>query len=186
MAKRENPMAVRSKTALSTALLKAMMSRPFHEISISDIAEKAGLARQTFYTNFSKKEDILHYLIAGLFDHYERQLTGAGLRPDELMVDYFFFWDRHKSFLSLIFRQNLGYIFQEENRAFFVNRAHALDAVFSAEPWQMPYLRSSIAGLTYELLTLWIVDDCGLDIHILSALAQNLLSGKIFAPPAAS
>ena len=60
--KRENPMSVRSKSALAQSLLRMMIDKPFDEISISDITERAGLSRQTFYTNFIKKEDILKYL----------------------------------------------------------------------------------------------------------------------------
>ena len=56
--KHENPMSIRSKNALSSSLLKLMMYKHFTDISISDITERAGLSRQTFYTNFEKKEDI--------------------------------------------------------------------------------------------------------------------------------
>ena len=55
-----------------------------------------------------------------------------------------------------------------------------IDGIFSAEPWQLPYIKASMAGLTYELLYLWITSDQGLSVNVLTALAENLLSGKIF------
>ena len=38
---RENPMSIRSKNALGTALLKLMISRELEDISIQDITKKA-------------------------------------------------------------------------------------------------------------------------------------------------
>ena len=68
--KRENPMAVRSKTALAQALLAELMEREFDDITVSHITGRAGLSRQTFYTNFDKKEDILNFLLSSLFSNH--------------------------------------------------------------------------------------------------------------------
>lgn len=178
--KRENPMSVRSKTALAQALLSELMEKDFDDISIQNITDRAGLSRQTFYTNFSKKEDILNFLLNGLFTKYMRRLSPSQLTPGNFIIDYLIFWDSNKDFISLLFRRNLGYLFQNRNRAFFMSDSAAFDDIFSAEPWQLPYIKASIAGLTYELLNLWISNDQGLSVNMLTALAENLLSGDIF------
>ena len=85
----ENPMAIRSKNALSEALLKLMMYKPFRDVTVSDITGRAGLSRQTFYTNFQKKEDILIYLIQGLFRRYLDKITQVRPVPENLLIDYF-------------------------------------------------------------------------------------------------
>lgn len=173
-------MAVRSKTALSKALLSLMMHTDFDSISISDISDRAGLSRQTFYTNFNKKEDILNYMLTELFRRYKTTIGESAVRPSDFIIDYFLFWDKNKDFLSLLFSRNMGYLFQEQNRIFFMDDTEELNAVFDAEKWQYPYIKASIAGLTYELLHMWISDDLGLSINVLSAVADNLLSGKLF------
>ena len=101
--KRENPMAVRSKNALASSLLELMMRRHYSDISISDITEYAGLSRQTFYTNFQKKDDILIYLIRRLFQKYHNMLTASKPVPENLIIDYFIFWGDSKDFLALLF-----------------------------------------------------------------------------------
>lgn len=179
--KKVNPMSVRSKNALSQSLLKLMMESDFDNISISDITDHAGLSRQTFYTNFSKKEDIINYLISGLFAKYRSRIsTEAGL-SDTFIIDYFIFWDDNKSFLSLLFRQNMGYLFQEKNRSFFLKELADVDKLLDAPEWQIPYIKASIAGLTYELLWMWIVNDQGLSVNVLTAIAGNILKGRIFS-----
>ena len=180
MAKRENPMAVRSKNALAQSLLALMMKKPFDDISITDITERSGLARQTFYTNFSKKEDILNYMLDGLFQRYGTTVDSSTSATSSFIIDYFIFWDRSKDFLSLLFKQDLGWLFQEQNRRFFTKEAKILNNVFEAEDWQLPYIKASIAGLTYELLYMWLTEDMGLSISTLSTVTDNLLSGKLF------
>ncbi len=178
--KKENPMAVRSKNAISSSLLKLMMYRPFEEISISDITARAGLSRQTFYTNFQKKEDVLNYLLHGLFQRYLGALTSQTLEPENLLVDYFMFWGDSRDFLALLFTQDMGFLFQNRNRSFFVEDTDCLDFMFTAAPWQLPYIKASIAGITYELLLMWITKDQGLAVDVLNTLALNLLGGSIF------
>ena len=178
--KKENPMAVRSKNALAAALLKLMMVRDFGEISISDIAARAGLARQTFYTNFVRKEDILLYLIRGLFDRCHGKLSRTPA-PENLLIDYFLFWGGSRDFLSPLFRQGLGALFQDMNRAFFLEDTAFLDPFFTAEDWQLAYIKAGIAGITYELLYLWITEEQGLPVSVLNTLTLNLLDGKIFS-----
>jgi len=179
--KRENPMAIRSKNAISSSLLKLMMYKDFSAISISDITERAGLSRQTFYTNFQKKEDILVYLIHGLFRKYHERLTAARPMPENLIIDYFIYWGDSRDFLTLLFKQELGYLFQDCNRAFFVEDTDILNELFTAEEWQLPYIKASLAGITFELLLIWITKDQGLSVDVLNSLAGNLLGGKLFS-----
>lgn len=179
--KRENPMAIRSKNALSSALLKIMITKDFRDISISDITERAGLSRQTFYTNFEKKEDILIYLLHGLFSRYYEQLARVTPVPENLLIDYFIFWGDSRDFLTLLFKQKMGYLFQDCNRAFFVEDTAILDDIFTAEDWQLPYIKAGLAGISYELLYIWITEDQGLSVDVLNSMTTNLLGGRIFA-----
>ena len=42
-----------------TALLKLMQTKPYKDITVSDITRKAGVSRMAYYRNFSDKDDIL-------------------------------------------------------------------------------------------------------------------------------
>ena len=52
-----------SKHYVTEALFKLMESRPFNEITVSDVAKKAGVGRATFYRYFSCKEDVIKYFL---------------------------------------------------------------------------------------------------------------------------
>jgi AcrR family transcriptional regulator len=38
--------------------------KPYHKITVSDIAKKAGIARQKFYRNYNKKNDIIEQFLS--------------------------------------------------------------------------------------------------------------------------
>jgi AcrR family transcriptional regulator len=53
----------RTKSWIFDALMLLMDEKPYDKITVSDIADKAGIARPTFYRNFNDKEEvILQYL----------------------------------------------------------------------------------------------------------------------------
>ena len=45
------------------ALFKLMSSYEYNKISVTEIAEKAGVGRATFYRYFKRKEDIIVYYL---------------------------------------------------------------------------------------------------------------------------
>ena len=54
----------RTKKHLMNALVELMEERPFAELSVVDICERAMVHRTTFYAHFTDKEDLLRYVIA--------------------------------------------------------------------------------------------------------------------------
>ncbi len=57
----------RTKKHLMNALVELMEERPFAELSVVDICERAMVHRTTFYAHFTDKEDLLRYVIAELW-----------------------------------------------------------------------------------------------------------------------
>lgn len=51
-----------TKTALSESVIELCQHKRFEKISISDITEKCGLNRQTFYYHFTDKYDLLAWI----------------------------------------------------------------------------------------------------------------------------
>ncbi|MDR1136161.1 MAG: TetR family transcriptional regulator [Clostridiales Family XIII bacterium] len=62
-----------SKQWITEAFYLLMKKKPFHDIRIKEIAEKAGVSRRTFYRHFERKEDILIYNGDFLLNDLSRQ-----------------------------------------------------------------------------------------------------------------
>ena len=54
--------SIRSQEALRQALLDVMTQMPFDQISLRDIASRAGVSYPTFYRHYSAKEDLLAHI----------------------------------------------------------------------------------------------------------------------------
>ena len=54
-----NRQVQRTRSWIFQALMVLMDEKPYEKITISDITEKAGIARQTFYRNYDEKDDVV-------------------------------------------------------------------------------------------------------------------------------
>lgn len=50
------------------SLMLLMDKKPYGNITVSDIAKKAGIARQTFYRNYVDKHDVLYEFFYNMID----------------------------------------------------------------------------------------------------------------------
>lgn len=62
-------MAINVKRLLAEALLELSEEKPLKKITVTDIAQRAGAGRQTFYNHFKDKNDLLYWI-------YKRTLVG--------------------------------------------------------------------------------------------------------------
>lgn len=62
-----NRQVQRSKEWMLDALLLLLDEMPYDKITVSDITEKAGVARQTFYRNYTSKDDVVLQYLESVF-----------------------------------------------------------------------------------------------------------------------
>ncbi|ULQ59275.1 TetR family transcriptional regulator [Brucepastera parasyntrophica] len=82
----------RTKGWIFEALLSLMDKKPYAKISISDICEKAGIARTTFYRYYNDKDDVF-------FEYFDNSCTTELIKPGRKNK-------RFQSGISLTFHQS--------------------------------------------------------------------------------
>lgn len=60
----------RSKQHLTDALLQLMEERPYGEITVVDICQRAMVHRTTFYAHFEDKNDLFEYVLRRMMDRF--------------------------------------------------------------------------------------------------------------------
>lgn len=106
--RKENPIAVQSKKWMLDALLNLMEEKDFHSISITELSERAGLDRKTFYRNFRSKEDVLFLKLHELCQLYIEKLQELSqISAYTLSKAYFDICVSNIHFLTLLNRHNL-------------------------------------------------------------------------------
>ena len=136
---------------LEQGLLQAMLTQQYEDISISDLCDKMGIPRKSFYRYFSSKDGALMALLDHTLMEFEqtsgKTKGGRGSAIGDL-ERYFVFWYERKEFLSALDRSRLG--------GMLVERAttHAMN-----ERMMPAYLRSMPESVQSIALTFAV---CGL------------------------
>ena len=86
--------------------------KPLSEISISELCDRAGVGRVSFYRNFQEKDDILKEHIRQLF----REWTGTLKEDpplDELIRRMFSHFEAHRDFYALLQKRGLTWLLKD-------------------------------------------------------------------------
>ena len=65
---------LRVKTHITNALFALMEEKSLADIHISEIVSRAGVARSSFYRNYSSKEDVFVTLIRDILDGFYQEI----------------------------------------------------------------------------------------------------------------
>ena len=101
-------LSLQSKEWLVKALQILMKTKKYSDITIKELAQKAGVDRKTFYRNFKSKEDVLRfYLDRTCQDYIERLNKENKLTTFSIAKAFFFFFQQHTDFLILLDKNDL-------------------------------------------------------------------------------
>lgn len=116
---------IRVKTSIQTALFTLMKKKKFSEIRVTDIISVSGVAKASYYRNFTSIEDILYFYI----EQMNREL--AELMPKQhdinmktihqnLVVLYKYYLE-HREEILLLCSNGFYELIQENTDQFFIN-----------------------------------------------------------------
>ena len=154
------------------ALFKLMSSYDYEKISVTDIAEKAGVGRATFYRYFKRKEDVIIYY----FEHHTKEFIYGQRFYPRCKEDYI---KTVKSVLTM-FKQNiepfalirkarLEYIYLDYLNNTFTKK---FESEYPDTHSYAPYL---YAGMLFNVSMAWLDNDCKEDIDAIAELIVNAI-----------
>ncbi|MBC2582384.1 TetR/AcrR family transcriptional regulator [Clostridium sp. DJ247] len=151
-----NPISVQSKEWIIASLLELLSEKPYNQITITEIASRAQLARRTFYRNFDSKEDILNLYIQKLCSEYIESLREEKtLKVYNIAKVYFTFWNKHLNFLIVMEKNDLLYmILQKYNQ--YLPMIHQKLKGQDQDNNVLEYILAFSAGGFWNMLIKWI------------------------------
>ena len=180
----------RSRDALYIALDQLLAERPYREISVSDLAQRAGIGRQTFYRHFPSIDAMLRERFdADLAE--QMAIAQAGLEGDEFdewilrLLDFAFGRVAKEPHIYRIILSGEGGSmalarYREQIGTFLSiapPRRAAQVLTGNANP---DYVRAFYAGAISAMLLQWLENDCRPDVATMSRL---FLALAIPTPP---
>ena len=138
---------------ITDALLILMRKKEYKDISITEICEKAGVTRMSFYRNFESKEDILKKWIVSVTDTF-LTVSGISYKNDsnrDYFIKLFTHLKRYKAICTAMHEADLIYLVKDQfDRVFLSIHQDEYD----------PYKSYFLAGGIYNVFLLWLMYGC--------------------------
>jgi len=145
-----------TKESIFTALMILMEKKNFKEISITEIAKKAGVSRMAFYRTYNVKEDIITTYIDELFKEYAKEiLSNEKIDNYENISLYFSYFRKHERLISNLVNSNLLNLLVEKCIESLHSLSHDVACNKSFSPEKQKYGVEFIAGGLYHVLMEW-------------------------------
>jgi hypothetical protein len=154
--------------------------KPYDKITVSGIAKKAGIARQTFYRNYTKKSDII--------EHYLSKSVSMGFLPPDgggsslvLTFDLGYIISRKDNLMKIVLKINIKNLFSFRFREWANDLIDQYKDKLSDEEYVVYRYRAyyQIVGSMY-IIADWLEHDMPLSVEKLSSLLNS------FIPPDSS
>lgn len=132
---------------ITDALIRLMGTYPFHEITVTQICQKALVGRAPFYRNYESREDVIEKHLATLIGEWGKEFEDSGdinAFLETLLKHYY----EHKDFYLLLYQQELSTMIYDNLRA-----ACKLD---EAQSNLERYGKSIFAGMLFGWLDKWM------------------------------
>ena len=157
------------------ALFKLMSEYEYEKISVTDIAEKAGVGRATFYRYFKRKEDVIVFY----FEHHTKEFIFSQrfyprCKEDHIAIakNALTMFKQNIDQFKLIRKARLEYIYLD-----YLNKN--LGIMFETNyPENHIYLPYIYAGMLFNVSMAWLDNDCKESIDALSEIIVNAIYFK--------
>ena len=138
---------------ITEALLMLMKNKDYKDVSITEICEKAGVTRMSFYRNFESKEDILKKWLTAVTDDF-LSASGISYKNDsnrEYFVKLFTHLKKHKDVCQAMNKAGLIHLVKDQfDRVFLSIHRDEYD----------DYKSYFLAGGIYNVFLLWLINGC--------------------------
>ena len=84
MSRKPDPRVNRTRDSLGDALIALILEKPFDEMSVQHVLDRAGISRSTFYAHYRDKEDLLLSDVDDFWSSMSTILSRRGDRSDRV------------------------------------------------------------------------------------------------------
>lgn len=146
-----------TKRYIVEGLFRLMSEHEYGKISVTDIAEKAGVGRATFYRYFKSKEEVIEYYFlhnTKEFNYEQRYYPRCKADYVKVVRSVFEKFRKNKERFRLLRRAHLEYLYLA-----FLNRmmVENFRENYPGRNLYMPYL---FAGMIFNVSMAWLDDGC--------------------------
>jgi len=142
------------------ALSKLLEHKNYYEINITEIIEKAGISRATFYRNFKSKDDIVLLKVQMFFQEFYRDLLDfyrkVGTVDEQYLIQLFFKRiDEQEKVIDTVIQTNLEYTMVDGILEIIKYHKDRFYELIKTNKKTEDYTMDIVASSTWTLLSRW-------------------------------
>lgn len=134
-----------------TALLDLMHEKPFTDINITEITQRAGVARLTFYRRFLTKEAVINEFLQRLFANYHTNIQ-SDVSLTEMLTHLFAYLVTDTSDITLLAKNNLTYLFEHVFYEYLIELTTDMPELKNLSTTQRNFIFAGVAHVTTDWL----------------------------------
>lgn len=161
----------RTRAWLLEALLELIKKKDYSEISITELTEKADVARQTFYRNYSSMDDILLSRVDELLDEYLKLVLKYQETKNDSYWDFevnqlVYLWQRNESLFKALQKAGLSLQVLDKLSEFFMLFHAKAQNLEELDEYQQCLVYNLVGGI-YMVLNKWFENEMNTPIEII-------------------
>ena len=171
-----NRTALASQQQIAQAALQLIRKKSYASISVSELCKEAGISRQTFYSLFESKDNVMVFILQELYC-YEPPANDDSHPSciEQLCREYSRYICHQKDFIQLLVRNNITYLL---NDSFYDALTHCSCFLSAMEPSRRPYAAHFIAGGFTSIAQTFIAEGGTADEDFLFRICLQLFEGN--------
>ena len=146
----------RVKKSITDALFSLMQEKKLSDIRITELIERAGVARASFYRNYGAKEDVLVTLIRDVLDQFSGEMClnqGVFYTYENILLSFQYF-QRNREYVLNLYRSGFASVLLEE-----LNRFHeALEGTMPVASIDK-YALYMYIGALFNTALVWLTEE---------------------------
>ena len=145
-----------ARECIVTALIHLSNQKPFSSITISELTEKAGVSRMTYYRNYNSKEEVFQSYIDEIFDLYKKEFAQHP-KPKTYgeynsILQCFQYFEKYNEFISCLISIGMGHMI-------LTPLSNYIMETYYTEPQASPklyYTLVAYAGALFSVYIAWM------------------------------
>ncbi|MCR5666648.1 MAG: TetR/AcrR family transcriptional regulator [Eubacterium sp.] len=176
-----NKTALQSQRQIAEAMMTLLEEKPFDKITISELCKTAGISRQTFYSLFTSRENVIVFALReNCCDGRDVSLPQDHRDPESIFQSicrgYSEYMLRNRSIIKLLVDNHIDYLLYNS----FFESIHECECFLPSTPscrrtYAAAFYASGIAGVA----RVYAKEGCTTTADDLQEILASLLSGKM-------
>ena len=155
-----------TKSCLQTALIQLLDKKELSDISVSELARRAGVSRTAFYSNYQTVDDVLTELIDQKLEGVNNSIWEAINREEDFFPPIIQKMKDNYDLYSLLMKANI------EKTAFFQFRDYIKDS-YPALDKKTYYMIIAAIGSLRSIILEWFINGCEDSVALISEICDK-------------